>query len=55
MKTYHKDCYGCTASITDQRDGTARLIVRDQHGKKIKDSTHKSRPAAVAAWRRFCA
>jgi hypothetical protein len=54
MKTYHKD-YGCTASITDKPDGTARLIVRDQSGKKIKDSTHKSRDAARAAWRRFCA
>lgn len=54
MKTYHKD-YGCTASITDKPDGTARLIVRGPDGKKVKDSTHKSRPAAVAAWRRFCA
>jgi hypothetical protein len=54
MRTTHKD-YGCTATITDKADGTARLIVRNQAGKKIKDSTHKSRPAAVAAWRRFCA
>ena len=53
MKTTHKS-YGCTASITDKRDGTARLIVRDQYGEKIKDSTHKNRPAALAAWRRFC-
>ena len=53
MKTYYKD-YGCTASITDMHDGTARLIVKNPHGKKIKDSTHKSRNAAYAAWRRLC-
>lgn len=54
MKTYHKDFYGCTASITDKPDGSARLIIKTPHGKKVKDSTHKSRTAAQAAWRRFC-
>ena len=54
MKTYHKDFYGCTASITDKADGTARLVIKNQLGKKVKDSTHKNRNAAVAAWRRFC-
>lgn len=53
MKTYHKD-YCATASITDKVDGSARLIVRGPNGKKIKDSTHKSRNAALAAWYRFC-
>lgn len=53
MKTYHKD-FGVTASITDKRDGTARLIVRDQYGKKVKESVHKNRPAAVRAWKRMC-
>lgn len=53
MKTYHKS-YGATASITDKADGSARLIVKDPAGKKVKDSTHKSRKAAVAAWYRFC-
>ena len=53
MKTYHKD-YGITASIADQAAGTARLIVRDQSGKKMKDSTHSNRQAAFAAWRRMC-
>jgi hypothetical protein len=53
MKTYHKDPYGFTASVTDKRDGTARLIVRDPYGKKVKDSTHKNRKAALAALRRF--
>ena len=53
MKTFYKDC-GCSASITDKRDGTAHLIIRNQDGKKVKDSTHKNRTAAVAAWRRWC-
>ena len=53
MKTVHKD-YGCTATITDRNDGTARLVVKNQMGKKVKDSTHKSRNAAIAAWRRLC-
>lgn len=54
MKTFHKDFCGVTASITDKNDGTARLIVKDQLGRKVKDSTHKNRPAALAAWRRMC-
>ena len=54
MKTYHKDFCGVTASFTDKVDGTARLVVCDQYGKKVKDSIHKSRAAALAAWRRFC-
>jgi hypothetical protein len=53
MKTYYKE-YGCTATVTDKADGTARLVIKNQFGKKVKDSTHKSRNAAVAAWRRFC-
>ena len=53
MKTYYKS-YGVTASITDKADGSARLIVKDPTGKKVKDSTHKNRKAAVAAWNRFC-
>lgn len=53
MKTTYKD-YGCTATITDKPDGTARLIVKNQLGKKVKDSTHKSRAAAYSAWRRLC-
>ena len=53
MKTYHKD-FDVTASITDKRDGTARLVVRDQYGKKVKDSVHKNRRDAVAVWKRMC-
>lgn len=36
MKTTYKE-YGCTASITDKQDGTARLIVRNQYGQKVKE------------------
>lgn len=53
MKTFYKE-YGCTASVTDNADGTAKLVVRNQNGKKVKDSVYKSRTAAYAAWRRFC-
>ena len=53
MKTYYKS-YGVTASIADKADGSARLIVRNPNGKKVKDSIHKNRNAALAAWRRFC-
>lgn len=53
MKTYHKE-YGCSASITDKKDGTAHLIIRDTNGKKVKDSIHKTRNAAYSAWRRYC-
>ena len=52
MKTTLKS-YGCTATITEKPDGTARLVVKTQHGKTVKDSTHKNRAAALAAWRRF--
>jgi hypothetical protein len=52
MKTYHKDSYGCTASITDKRDGTARLVIRMSNGKKMHDKVHKTRSAALSAWYR---
>ena len=54
MKTYHKDFCGVTASVTDKVDGTARLVVYDQYGKKVKDSVHKNRRAAVVVWKRMC-
>ena len=53
MRSYHKDFCGVTASITDCRDGTARLIVRLPNGKKIHDRVHKNRSAAMTAWRRM--
>ena len=45
MKTIYKQ-YGVTASITDKRDGTARLVVRDAFSQKVRDSIHKNRKAA---------
>lgn len=53
MKTYHKD-HGCTATIADKPNGTAHLVIKNQYGKTVKNSTHKNRAAAYAAWRRFC-
>ena len=53
MKSTHKD-YGITATITDKADGTARLIARNQHGKKVRDKVYNSRKGALAAWRRMC-
>ena len=47
MKTIYKQ-YGVTASITDKRDGTARLVVRDAFSQKVRDSIHKNRKAALA-------
>ena len=35
MKTIYKQ-YGVTASITDKRDGTARLVVRDAFSQKVR-------------------
>ena len=53
MKTYHKDIYA-TASITDKKDGTARLVVKAINGVKMHDKIHKNRKAALAAWYRIC-
>jgi hypothetical protein len=53
VKTYHVS-YGTRATVAAQKDGRVRLIVRDQNGRKVKDSTHKNRQAALAAWYRFC-
>lgn len=53
MKTFHKD-FHATASITDHRDGTATLIIRDGNGRKCHDKKHANRKAAYSAWRRYC-
>ncbi len=53
MKTYLKGDYGTTASITDNKDGTARLVIRRYDGHKVQDTTHKSHAGALASWRRF--
>lgn len=48
MKKQYKDFYGCTATITQRTEG-ARLIIRLQTGKKIKDSVHKNFNTAASA------
>lgn len=52
MKTYLKSFYGVTGSITDNKDGTARLIIRTGSGKKTHDKLHKNHKAAMSAWYR---
>lgn len=42
MKTYYKDSYGCTASITEHKDGTATLRISDPYGRKIFRATFTS-------------
>ena len=42
MKTIYKQ-YGVTASITDKRDGTARLVVRDAFSQKVREMCIRDR------------
>lgn len=42
MKTYYRDSYGCTASITEHRDGTATLRICDPYGHRIFRATFTS-------------
>ena len=53
MKTTHT-AYGTVATISDKRDGTARLVIKIYTGKKVHDKTHANRKAALAAWYRYC-
>lgn len=53
MKTIHKSFYA-SASITDKKDGTARLVIKTFTGIKTHDKIHKNRKAALAAWYRLC-
>ena len=53
MKTTHRD-YGCVATITDKKDGSAQLVIKVIGGKKVHDKIHKNRNSAYAAWRRYC-
>lgn len=52
MKKVYKNFYGCTASITETREG-ARLICRTPQGKIIKKSNHKNCVAARSAMYRL--
>ena len=42
MKTYYKDFYGSTASITEHKDGTATLKICDPYGKRVFRATFTS-------------
>lgn len=35
MKRYFRDAYGATASIRENRDGSASLVVCDTHGRRF--------------------
>lgn len=42
MTKYYKDCYGCTAKITERRDGTARLSVSTGSGYRFVNKVYDS-------------
>lgn len=52
MITYHKDFTGVTASIKDNKNGTATLTIYYNGIRTTKK--YKNRKTAVAMWRRFC-
>lgn len=52
MITYYKD-YGVTASIKDNKDGTATLTIAC--GSKKTRKVYKNRKSAYVAWYRYCA
>lgn len=39
MKTYYRDFYGSTASVTEHKDGTATLKICDSYGKQVFRAT----------------
>ena len=52
MITDHKDLTGVTASIKDNKNGTATLTIYCNGIRKTKK--YKNRKTAVAMWHRFC-
>ena len=42
MKTYYRDFYGSTASITEHKDGTATLRICNAYGKQVFRATFKT-------------
>ena len=42
MKTYYRDFYGSTASITEHKNGTATLRICDPYGKQVFRATFTS-------------
>lgn len=52
MVTYYRDFCGATASIKDNKDGTATLTMMCC-GKRTR-KVYKNRKSAYAAWYRYC-
>ena len=49
-KTYYKNLYGYTASITQLKDGRAYLRIRSPKGEVILQKVYKNRMNALRAW-----
>ena len=53
MKQYYRNIYGSTASITINRDGTAKLVVKDGHGETVQNKAYQTERGAKAAMNRY--
>ena len=54
-KKYLKSSFPpCTGSITEHRDGTATLRIKDYRGVIQHNKIHNSKKAAMQAWYRYC-
>ena len=49
MKTYYRDFYGCTASITTHWDGSAKLVIRTSQGILFLNRTYNTERGAQTA------
>lgn len=49
MRTYYRDCYGCSASITTYWDGKARLVIRTSSGLLFLNRTYNTLRGAQTA------
>lgn len=49
MKTYYRDFYGCTASITTNWDGSAKLVIRTSQGILFLNRTYNTELGAKVA------
>lgn len=49
MKKNYRDFYGGTASISVNRDGSAKLVVRDGYGRKLISKEYATERGAKIA------
>lgn len=49
MKTYYRDFYGCTASITTRSNGSAKLVIRTSQGILFLNRTYDTERGAQTA------